>query len=90
MNAPGATGRVEDDGQQRAERSLSSLPQSASPTMGSTDFWKVLRYLSLLPPAQGLRNVLLISDGHLQGDSLTLQLVERHMRHTRLLSCGVG
>ncbi|XP_006915899.1 poly [ADP-ribose] polymerase 4 [Pteropus alecto] len=63
---------------------------SASPTMGSTDFWKVLRYLSLLPPSQELRNVLLISDGHLQSDSLTLQLVKRHVQHTRLFSCGVG
>lgn len=69
---------------------LSSLPQSASPTMGSTDFWKVLRCLSLLPPSQGLRNVLLISDGHLQSDSLTLQLVKRHVQHTRLFCCGVG
>ncbi|XP_058403765.1 protein mono-ADP-ribosyltransferase PARP4 isoform X3 [Diceros bicornis minor] len=63
---------------------------SASPTMGNTDFWKTLRYLNLLYPSQGLRNILLISDGHLQNESLTLQLVRRNAQHTRLFSCGVG
>ncbi|KAF0876061.1 protein mono-ADP-ribosyltransferase PARP4 [Crocuta crocuta] len=63
---------------------------SATPTMGNTDFWKTLRYLNLLYPSQGLRNILLISDGHLQNESLTLQLVKRNVQHTRLFSCGVG
>ncbi|XP_016059049.1 PREDICTED: poly [ADP-ribose] polymerase 4 [Miniopterus natalensis] len=63
---------------------------SASPTMGNTDFWKTLRYLSLLPPSRGIRNIILISDGHLQEESLTLQLVKRHVQHTRLFTCGVG
>uniref|UniRef100_A0A673T412 Poly [ADP-ribose] polymerase n=1 Tax=Suricata suricatta TaxID=37032 RepID=A0A673T412_SURSU len=63
---------------------------SATPTMGNTDFWKTLRYLSLLYPSQGLRNILLISDGHLQNESLTLHLVKRNVQHTRLFSCGVG
>ncbi|XP_066225211.1 protein mono-ADP-ribosyltransferase PARP4 [Saccopteryx leptura] len=63
---------------------------SASPTMGNTDFWKTLRYLSLLPPSRGVRNILLISDGHLQEEGLTLQLVKRHVRQTRLFSCGVS
>uniref|UniRef100_A0A8C6FHE8 Poly [ADP-ribose] polymerase n=1 Tax=Moschus moschiferus TaxID=68415 RepID=A0A8C6FHE8_MOSMO len=63
---------------------------SAAPTMGNTDFWKTLRYLSLLCPSHVLRNILLISDGHLQNESLTLQLVRRSMPHTRLFSCGVG
>ncbi|XP_004446762.2 protein mono-ADP-ribosyltransferase PARP4 isoform X1 [Dasypus novemcinctus] len=63
---------------------------SATPTMGNTDFWKTLRYLSLLYPSQGLRNILLISDGHVQNEGLTLQLVRRHVQHTRLFTCGVG
>lgn len=58
--------------------------------MGNTELWKVLWHLSLLPPAHGLRNILLISDGHLQHESLTLQLVKRNAQHTRLFSCGVG
>ncbi|XP_036108057.1 protein mono-ADP-ribosyltransferase PARP4 [Molossus molossus] len=63
---------------------------SASPTMGNTDFWKTLRYLSLLPPSRGTRNILLVSDGHLREEGLTLQLVRRHVGHTRLFCCGVG
>uniref|UniRef100_G1RT04 Poly(ADP-ribose) polymerase family member 4 n=1 Tax=Nomascus leucogenys TaxID=61853 RepID=G1RT04_NOMLE len=63
---------------------------SATPTMGNTDFWKTLRYLSLLYPAQGSRNILLVSDGHLQDESLTLQLVKRSRPHTRLFACGIG
>ncbi|OWK00741.1 hypothetical protein Celaphus_00016667, partial [Cervus elaphus hippelaphus] len=63
---------------------------SATPTMGNTDFWKTLRYLSLLCPSHVLRNILLISDGHLQNESLTLQLVRRSVPHTRLFSCGVS
>ncbi|KAL6036323.1 hypothetical protein STEG23_016438 [Scotinomys teguina] len=63
---------------------------SAAPTMGNTDFWKILRYLSLLYPSEGLRNILLISDGHLQSESLTLQLVKRNTQHTRLFTCAVG
>ncbi|XP_022378335.1 poly [ADP-ribose] polymerase 4 isoform X1 [Enhydra lutris kenyoni] len=63
---------------------------SATPTMGNTDFWKTLQYLNLLYPSQGLRSILLISDGHLQNESLTLQLVKRNVQHTRLFSCGIG
>ncbi|KAB1267429.1 Poly [ADP-ribose] polymerase 4 [Camelus dromedarius] len=63
---------------------------AAAATMGNTDFWKLLRYLALLSPAQGLRSILLISDGHVQNESLTLQLVQRNVQHTRLFSCGVG
>ncbi|XP_049985056.1 protein mono-ADP-ribosyltransferase PARP4 [Alexandromys fortis] len=63
---------------------------SAASAMGNTDFWKVLRYLSLLYPSEGFRNILLISDGHLQSESLTLQLVKRNIHHTRLFTCAVG
>ncbi|XP_012297315.2 protein mono-ADP-ribosyltransferase PARP4 isoform X1 [Aotus nancymaae] len=63
---------------------------SATPTMGNTDFWKTLRYLSLLYPARGSRSILLVSDGHLQDESLTLQLVKRSRPHTRLFACGIG
>ncbi|XP_059000138.1 protein mono-ADP-ribosyltransferase PARP4 isoform X3 [Mustela lutreola] len=68
----------------------SEFIMSATPTMGNTDFWKTLRYLNLLYPSQGFRSILLISDGHLQNESLTLQLVKRNVQHTRLFSCGIG
>ncbi|GAB1298937.1 Protein mono-ADP-ribosyltransferase PARP4 [Apodemus speciosus] len=63
---------------------------SAAPSMGNTDFWKILRNLSFLYPSEGLRNILLISDGHLQSESLTLQLVKRNIQHTRVFACAVG
>ncbi|XP_031218415.1 protein mono-ADP-ribosyltransferase PARP4 isoform X2 [Mastomys coucha] len=63
---------------------------SAAPSMGNTDFWKILRYLSFLYPSEGFRNILLISDGHLQSESLTLQLVKRNTQHTRVFTCAVG
>ncbi|NXJ11809.1 PARP4 polymerase, partial [Odontophorus gujanensis] len=63
---------------------------SATATLGNTDLWKTLRYLSLLFPSQGHRNILLISDGHIQNESVTFQLVKDNVYHTRLFTCGVG
>uniref|UniRef100_A0A8B9CL63 Poly [ADP-ribose] polymerase n=1 Tax=Anser brachyrhynchus TaxID=132585 RepID=A0A8B9CL63_9AVES len=64
--------------------------QSATATLGNTDLWKTLRYLSLLFPSQGHRNLLLISDGHIQNESVTFQIVKDNVYHTRLFTCGVG
>ncbi|KAM9169492.1 protein mono-ADP-ribosyltransferase PARP4 isoform 2-T2 [Pangshura tecta] len=63
---------------------------SATPTMGNTDLWKTLRYLSLLYPSQRKRNILLLSDGHIQNESMTFQIVKENVRHTRLFACGFG
>ncbi|XP_044873903.1 protein mono-ADP-ribosyltransferase PARP4 isoform X1 [Mauremys mutica] len=63
---------------------------SATPTMGNTDLWKTLRYLSLLYPSQIKRNILLLSDGHIQNESMTFQIVKENVRHTRLFACGFG
>ncbi|XP_030058252.1 protein mono-ADP-ribosyltransferase PARP4 [Microcaecilia unicolor] len=62
----------------------------ATPTMGNTDLWKPLRSLSLLAPSDRLRNILLISDGHIQNESLTFQIIKKSIKHTRLFACGVG
>ncbi|KAL0184104.1 hypothetical protein M9458_019800, partial [Cirrhinus mrigala] len=48
---------------------------------GSTDL--------LLPPCRGVRNILLLSDGHVQNQPLTLQLVQENSCHTRLFTCGL-
>uniref|UniRef100_G3VDU7 Poly [ADP-ribose] polymerase n=1 Tax=Sarcophilus harrisii TaxID=9305 RepID=G3VDU7_SARHA len=69
---------------------LTEFIMSATPTMGNTDFWKTLRFLNLLYPSQGMRSILLLSDGHIQNKSLTLQIVKRNVRHTRLFTCGIG
>uniref|UniRef100_A0A673HLI5 Poly [ADP-ribose] polymerase n=1 Tax=Sinocyclocheilus rhinocerous TaxID=307959 RepID=A0A673HLI5_9TELE len=57
---------------------------------GSTDLWRPLRSLSLLPPCRGVRNILLLSDGHVQNQPLTLQLVRENSCHTRLFTCGLS
>uniref|UniRef100_A0AAZ3QVK4 Poly [ADP-ribose] polymerase n=1 Tax=Oncorhynchus tshawytscha TaxID=74940 RepID=A0AAZ3QVK4_ONCTS len=63
---------------------------SSSPVGGSTELWRPLRSLSLLPPSQGVRNLLLLSDGHVQNQALTLQLVRQHAQHSRLFTCGLS
>uniref|UniRef100_A0A673WTX6 Poly [ADP-ribose] polymerase n=1 Tax=Salmo trutta TaxID=8032 RepID=A0A673WTX6_SALTR len=63
---------------------------SSPPVGGSTELWRPLRSLSLLPPSQGVRNLLLLSDGHVQNQALTLQLVRQHAQHSRLFTCGLS
>ncbi|XP_056321137.1 protein mono-ADP-ribosyltransferase PARP4-like [Danio aesculapii] len=63
---------------------------SCSGAGGSTDLWRPLRSLSLLPPCRGMRNVLLLSDGHVQNQPVTLQLVRENSCHTRLFTCGLS
>uniref|UniRef100_A0A8C1UW94 Poly [ADP-ribose] polymerase n=1 Tax=Cyprinus carpio TaxID=7962 RepID=A0A8C1UW94_CYPCA len=67
-----------------------SFLQSCSGSGGSTDLWRPLRILSLLPPCRGVRNILLLSDGHVQNQPLTLQLVRENSCHTRLFTCGLS
>ncbi|XP_009888954.1 PREDICTED: poly [ADP-ribose] polymerase 4 [Charadrius vociferus] len=70
--------------------SLKKFITSATATLGNTDLWKTLRYLSLLFPSQGHRNILLISDGHIQNESVTFRILKDNIQHTRLFTCGVG
>uniref|UniRef100_A0A8C2HS43 Poly [ADP-ribose] polymerase n=1 Tax=Cyprinus carpio TaxID=7962 RepID=A0A8C2HS43_CYPCA len=69
----------------------SSLKLSDTPeNLLCTDLWRPLRSLSLLPPCRGVRNILLLSDGHVQNQPLTLQLVRENSSHTRLFTCGLS
>uniref|UniRef100_A0A8B9QK95 Poly [ADP-ribose] polymerase n=1 Tax=Apteryx owenii TaxID=8824 RepID=A0A8B9QK95_APTOW len=70
--------------------SLKEFITCATATLGNTDLWKTLRYFSLLFPSQGQRNILVISDGHIQNESVTFQIVKDNVQHTRLFTCGVG
>ncbi|KAJ8350946.1 hypothetical protein SKAU_G00260760 [Synaphobranchus kaupii] len=63
---------------------------SSAPVGGSTELWRPLRSLSLLPPSRGIRNLLLISDGHVHNEALTLKLVRENSGHTRLFTCGLS
>uniref|UniRef100_A0A670Y543 Uncharacterized protein n=1 Tax=Pseudonaja textilis TaxID=8673 RepID=A0A670Y543_PSETE len=59
-------------------------------TMGDSNLWKVLRYLSFLYPTKSKRNIILISDGHIQNEGMTLQVVKKNALHTRIFTCGVS
>ncbi|TNN35993.1 Poly [ADP-ribose] polymerase 4 [Liparis tanakae] len=60
------------------------------PAGGSTELWRPLRALGLLPPSRGVRNLLLLSDGHVQNAELALRLLRDDARHSRLFTCGLS
>uniref|UniRef100_A0A3B3YSS6 Poly [ADP-ribose] polymerase n=1 Tax=Poecilia mexicana TaxID=48701 RepID=A0A3B3YSS6_9TELE len=65
------------------------LPVQRLPHAGlRTELWRPLRALSLLPPSAGVRNLLLLSDGHIQNAAATLQLLRDNAQHSRLFTCG--
>ncbi|XP_053184264.1 protein mono-ADP-ribosyltransferase PARP4 [Scomber japonicus] len=74
------------EARQAAERFIKRL----SPVGGSTELWRPLRALSLLPPSRGVRNLLLLSDGHIQNAEFTLQLLRDNVQHSRLFTCGLS
>ncbi|XP_008295178.1 poly [ADP-ribose] polymerase 4 [Stegastes partitus] len=57
---------------------------------GSTELWRPLRALSLLPPSAGVRNLLLLSDGHIQNSEVSLKLLRDDAQHSRLFTCGLS
>ncbi|XP_015745662.2 poly [ADP-ribose] polymerase 4 [Python bivittatus] len=78
------------DGSPMDPTALKEFITSATATMGDSHLWKALHYLSLLYPAESKRNVILISDGHIQNEGLTLQTVKKNATHTRIFTCAVG
>uniref|UniRef100_H2MVB5 Poly [ADP-ribose] polymerase n=1 Tax=Oryzias latipes TaxID=8090 RepID=H2MVB5_ORYLA len=66
------------------------LQDSGSLVGGGTELWRPLRALGLLPPSRGVRNLLLLSDGHIQNPELTLQLLRDGAAHSRLFTCGLS
>ncbi|TKS67666.1 Poly [ADP-ribose] polymerase 4 [Collichthys lucidus] len=73
-----------------ARQAAESFIKCNSPVGGSTELWGPLRALSLLPPSRGIRNLLLLSDGHIQNAELTLQLLRDNSQHSRLFTCGLS
>ena len=69
------------------------LSQSLSATKGSTELWRVLQKLSLLPAVSSAdhpRNLFLISDGHVTEEETSLSLIHKNYRSDRLFTFGVG
>ncbi|XP_059355827.1 protein mono-ADP-ribosyltransferase PARP4-like isoform X2 [Carassius carassius] len=75
-----------DEASEAARKFIMSCGSSG----GGTDLWRPLRSLSLLPTSRGVRNILLLSDGHVQNQPLTLQLVRENSCHMRLFTCGLS
>ncbi|KAL7384647.1 hypothetical protein ABVT39_006320 [Epinephelus coioides] len=73
-----------------ARKDAKNFIKSSTPLGGSTELWRPLRALSLLPPSRGTRNLLLLSDGHIQNTELTLQLLRDNVQHSRLFTCGLS
>ncbi|KAG7240419.1 hypothetical protein INR49_026990, partial [Caranx melampygus] len=73
-----------------ARQAAEKFIKHPSPIGGSTELWRPLRALSLLPPSRGTRNLLLLSDGHIQNAELTLQLLRDNAQHSRLFTCGLS
>ncbi|XP_069388712.1 protein mono-ADP-ribosyltransferase PARP4 isoform X2 [Paralichthys olivaceus] len=80
------TARPLTEARQAAEGFIKNL----SPVGGSTELWRPLRALSLLPPSRGIRNLLLLSDGHIQNANFTLKLLRDDVQHSRLFTCGLS
>ncbi|XP_025097286.1 poly [ADP-ribose] polymerase 4-like [Pomacea canaliculata] len=65
--------------------------QQAQADMGNTEVFRPLHAYFLLPPAnQALRNVFLISDGHLNNESSVLKDASNNYHHTRIFTFGVS
>ena len=60
--------------------------------MGATDIWKVLKALSLLPVKDDVhvRNVCILSDGHVTEEELSLRLASNNEEKSRTFTFGVG
>lgn len=69
------------------------LFQSLTATKGSTELWRVLQKLYLLPAVSAAdhpRNLFLISDGHVTEEDTTLHLIRTNCQTDRLFTFGVG
>ncbi|XP_076466190.1 uncharacterized protein LOC143297656 [Babylonia areolata] len=65
--------------------------QAAQADMGNTEVFRPLHAYFLLPPAEGVvRNLLLVSDGHLNNDTTVMADASKHHQHTRIFTFGVS
>ena len=63
--------------------------QNTEAVLGNTQVYRPLHAYFLLQRQNAIRNVLLVSDGHINNAEMTLQAVKEARSHTRLFTCGV-
>ena len=67
-----------------------SIPlQETEARLGNTELYRPLHSYFLLCPSTGLRNIMLVSDGHIDSEELTLRAAMENAEHTRLFTLGV-
>ena len=60
----------------------------ARATQGNTDAWRPLHTYFLLR-SEGLQNMFLVSDGHINNEESTLQAIAANNQHCRVFTFGV-
>ncbi|XP_069141939.1 protein mono-ADP-ribosyltransferase PARP4-like isoform X2 [Argopecten irradians] len=58
--------------------------------MGNTDLYRPLHSFYLLKPENALRNIFLVSDGHINHKDVTMDTVHKNSQHTRVFTFGVS
>ncbi|XP_033740043.1 protein mono-ADP-ribosyltransferase PARP4-like isoform X2 [Pecten maximus] len=66
------------------------LIQSVDANMGNTDLYRPLHSFYLLKPENTLRNIFLVSDGHINHQDVTMDTVHKNSQHTRVFTFGVS
>ncbi|XP_078001506.1 protein mono-ADP-ribosyltransferase PARP4-like isoform X2 [Glandiceps talaboti] len=63
---------------------------STEADMGNTEVWRPLHSFFQLSPTTGVRNIFLVSDGHINNEDATLAAIRLNSQHTRIFTFGVS
>ncbi|XP_063404028.1 uncharacterized protein LOC134687563 isoform X2 [Mytilus trossulus] len=80
-------------GQKKSKSTLKIAEQfvkDIQANMGSTEVYRPLHSFFLLKPENSLRNVFILSDGHINNEETTLKAVRDNCQHTRIFTFGVS
>ncbi|CAG2205451.1 PARP2_3_4 [Mytilus edulis] len=80
-------------GQKKSKSTLKIAEQfvkDIQANMGSTEVYRPLHSFFLLKPENSLRNVFILSDGHINNEETTLKAVHDNCQHTRIFTFGVS
>ncbi|CAH1800048.1 unnamed protein product [Owenia fusiformis] len=64
--------------------------KNAKADQGNTEASRPLQTYLLLAPTENIRNIMLLSDGHINNSDSTLHALKCNCKHTRLFSMGVS
>ncbi|KAK3097154.1 hypothetical protein FSP39_006899 [Pinctada imbricata] len=64
--------------------------QNLSAELGNTEVYRPLHSLFLLKPKEDVRNIFLISDGHVNNEEIILKCLAENSQHTRIFTFGIS